>query len=319
MSLLPTDRKPLMLAPMQGVTNDALRGWFIAKVKPDLVFTEFVRAQNQSRKRVARQELAEIVAHSGPVPLVVQLIGNNPEALREAALQVQDAGCSDLNLNLGCPYGRMTHGASGGELLRFPERLVALLRSLRSVIKGSFSIKCRAGYDDPRQIFDLLPLYEEAGIDYLILHPRTVVQKYSGAADHQLTRQVAAASRLPVIANGDINDSLQGRQLLDGANVAGLMLGRGALNDPQLFTRLRGDAGACPTGTARRQELGSYLTEIFILYLDKFAGERQALFKIKDLLSFIRDPDLQREIGKLKRATSLDRFVLLLNRLSQKD
>ncbi len=307
-----TDRPPLMLAPMQGLTNEALRSCFIERYAPDIVFTEFVRVQTQSRKRIAKADLAEIRAHAAAVPLVVQLIGNHAEALAEAAWRVQEAGCAHLNLNLGCPYGRMTTGATGGELLRDPEKLMELLRSLRQAISGSFSVKCRAGYDDPQQIFQLLPLYEECRLDYLILHPRTVVQKYAGQADHQLTAEVARCTALPVIANGDINSAATGRQLLAGAGVAGLMLGRGALADPLLFRRIRGELDNAPSEAVRRQELREYLEDLLQRYLVKFCGERQALMKLKDVLNFIPDEPLQRELRKLKRAISVARFRQLL-------
>ena len=310
------DHPPLMLAPMQGLTNNVLRDWFIERVAPDLVFTEFVRAQLQSRKRVAKGELAEIAAHTAKVPLVVQLIGNNAEALTGAALQVQAVGCQHLNLNLGCPYGRMTTGATGGELLREPGKLSALLSALRQAISGSFSIKCRAGYEDLQQIFQLLPIYEDCGIDYLILHPRTVVQKYTGLADHQLTAEVVPRTRLPVIANGDINDAETGRRLLAETGVAGLMLGRGALADPWLFQRIRGLAPARIDEAQRRRELVEFVAELLPQYLEKFCGERQTLMKLKDLLSFISDAGLQREIGKLKRANTVAAFRSLLERIA---
>ncbi len=309
------DHPPLMLAPMQGLTNNVLRDWFIAQVAPDLVFTEFVRAHLQARRRVARGELAEIAAHQAPVPLVVQLIGNSAEALAAAALQVQQAGCEHLNLNLGCPYGRMTTGATGGVLLREPARLAELLRSLRQAITGSFSVKCRAGYDDPQQIFQLLPIYEDCGVDYLILHPRTVVQKYSGFADHLLTAAVVPRTRLPVIANGDINSAATAQRLLAETGAAGLMLGRGALSDPWLFQRIRGVAPAQTDETQRRRELRFYLGALLPLYLEKFCGERQALMKLKDVLSFVKDETLQREMGKLKRATTVTAFCAQLQRL----
>ncbi|HEY5673975.1 MAG TPA: tRNA-dihydrouridine synthase family protein [Malonomonas sp.] len=310
------DHPPLMLAPMQGLTNNVLRDWFIAQVAPDQVFTEFVRAHLQARRRVAKGELAEIAAHQSPVPLVVQLIGNSAEALAEAAVLVQQAGCQHLNLNLGCPYGRMTTGATGGVLLREPAKLAELLRSLRKAISGSFSVKCRAGYEDPQQIFQLLPIYEDCGIDYLILHPRTVVQKYSGFADHQLTAAVVPRTCLPVIANGDINDAATGQRLLAETGVAGLMLGRGALADPWLFQRIRGMAPAQVDETQRRKELLTYLGGLLPLYLERFCGERQALMKLKDVLSFIGDATLQREMGKLKRATTLATFRAQLERLT---
>ncbi len=301
-----------MLAPMQGLTNDALRDCYIERYFPDIVFTEFVRVQTQSRKRIGRNELNEIVAHDAAVPLVVQLIGNSGKALADAARQLEDLGCRHLNLNLGCPYGRMTTGATGGELLRDPDKLVELLTELRAAIRGSFSIKCRAGYSDPRQLFELLPLYQDLGIDYLILHPRTVVQKYTGIADHNLTAEAIGSTSLPVIANGDINTAAIGRTLLDEAGVAGLMLGRGALADPWLFQRIRGKLPESVDEIQRRREVYEQLDVLVPRYLDKFCGERQALMKLKDLLNFIPDECLQRDLGKLKRATSIARFVTLL-------
>ncbi|SDZ77272.1 tRNA-U20a,U20b-dihydrouridine synthase [Desulfuromusa kysingii] len=303
---------PLMLAPMQGLTNDVLRAFYIERYHPDVVFTEFMRVHAQSKRRIARADLAEIEAHNADIPLVVQLIGNTALALADAASQVQDAGCHHLNLNLGCPYGRMTTGATGGELLREPTILAELLTALRQSIRGSFSVKCRAGYSDHRQLFDLLSVYEDCGVDYLILHPRTVMQRYSGLADHDLTAEFASRTDLPVIANGDINSAAMGQRLLQQTNVAGLMLGRGALADPSLFQRLRGDLPDRVNEAQRRIELAEFLTDLLPLYLVKFCGERQALMKLKDLLNFIPDDCLQRDLGKLKRAMTVARFQSLL-------
>ncbi|PLY03975.1 MAG: dihydrouridine synthase [Desulfuromonas sp.] len=303
-----------MLAPMQGLTNDALRACFIANYRPDIVFTEFVRVQAQSRRRVARGDLDEIRAHDSATPLVVQLIGNSAMALAAAAELVQETGCCHLNLNLGCPYGRMTTGATGGELLRDIDALPELLRTIRKVVHGSFSIKSRAGYADLQQIFELLPIYQECGADYLVLHPRTVLQRYNGTADHELIHAVAARATIPVIANGDINAVATGQRLLADANITGLMLGRGALADPLLFRRLRGELPESVAESVRRRELGAFLTDLLPRYLVKFCGERQALMKMKDVLNFIPDTDLQRDLGKLKRATTLDRFTALLEK-----
>lgn len=308
----PEDSTPLMLAPMQGLTNEALRACYLENYQPDVVFTEFVRVHTQSRKRIARAELAEITAYNSAVPLVVQLIGNSSLALAEAAKQVQDAGCYHLNLNLGCPYGRMTTGATGGELLKNPGKLAELLTALRRSIRGSFSIKCRSGYSDGRQLFELLSVYEESGIDYLILHPRTVVQQYSGQADHALTAEVASRSKIPIIANGDINCAATGQGLLQNTAVSGLMLGRGALADPWLFQRIRGKLPGRVDELQRRRDLFGLLADLLPRYLVRFCGERQALMKIKDVLNFIPDDCLQRDIGKLKRATTAVRFQALL-------
>ena len=309
------ERPLLMLAPMQGLTNRVLRRWYIERVAPDLVFTEFIRVQSRSRKRVTRSDLGEVGSHNGDTPLVVQIIGTGADPLCEAAEGLQLAGARHLNLNLGCPYGRMSSGATGGELLREPWSLAPLLRRLRDTIKVDFSIKCRAGYDDPRQIFELLPLFADAGIDWLILHPRTVVQRYDGVADHDLTVEVAARSPLPLVANGDINDVATGLKLLEIPGVHGLMLGRGALADPDLFRRLRAGDTAPVAEEERGRQLRAFIADLIPGYLEQFCGERQALMKLKDLLNFIPDPERQRVLGKMKRAQSLEKFRMLLEGL----
>jgi len=118
-----------------------------------------------------------------------------------------------------------------------------------------------------------------------------------------------------VIANGDINTAATGRKLLAETGAAGLMLGRGALADPLLFRRLRGELPGSVDEAQRRWEVAAYIETLLGLYLVKFCGERQALMKLKDLLNFIPDDGLQRQLGKLKRATTAERFRTLLGQM----
>ena len=93
------------------------------------------------------------------------------------------------------------------------------------------------------------------------------------------------------------------------------MLGRGALADPYLFRRIRGELPAQVDAIQRRSELHGYIAALLPIYLQRFCGERQALMKMKDLLNFIPDAAFQRDLGKLKRATTAARFAHLLDRL----
>lgn len=302
---------PLMLAPMQGLTNRALRDLFVDWVRPDVVFTEFMRVGGAG-KGLAASDRRELGAEQGGVPLVVQLVGHDVAGLVAAAQTAQVAGARHLNLNLGCPYGRMGTGPTGGGLLREPQRLDILLPALRAACHGSFSVKIRAGYDDPRQILDLLPLFEDVGLDYLILHPRTVQQEYTGAADHTVTAAVVAATRLPVIANGDVRSAATGRRVLRDTGAAGLMLGRGAIADPWLFERLRGRAPALPTPDERVAELRRYLAAMLERYQEIFCGEVQALGKVKALLACLDEPQLARPLRQLRKARTSTAFVSAL-------
>lgn len=307
---------PLMLAPMQGLTNRGLRSHFIKQVRPDIVFTEFMRVNPVAAvKRLSPKDLREMAADEDGVPLVVQLVGHGREALVSAARAAQKAGAVHLNLNMGCPYGRMTSGLTGGGMLRRPADIAEIIFPLRDAISGTFSVKLRAGYDDPEQVLSLLPLFESAGVDFLVLHPRTVVQKYAGFADHAVTARVVRATRLPVIANGDIRSVADGRRVLRETGAAGLMLGRGAIADPLLFQRLRGLANPLPDADERRAELGSYLREMLPRYGELFCGDHQVLSKLKAIIVHLDDPELAKTLKELRRTTTLRAFEELLNGL----
>lgn len=305
-----------MLAPMQGLTNSALRAHFAERVRPDVLFTEFMRVSPVAAvKRLSASDLREIAPAECGVPLVVQLIGHGRAPLVSAALAAQEAGAAHLNLNIGCPYGRMTSGLTGGGMLRRPADLHEIIPPLRDAVRGTFSVKIRAGYDDPEQIFSLLPLFEASGVDFIVLHPRTVVQEYDGMADHAITARVVRETHLPVIANGDIRSAADGRRVLEETGAAGLMLGRGAIADPLLFRRLRGEAPPAPDAATRWAELASYLEMLLPRYRSLFCGDMQVLGKLKAIVSYIADEELARPIRELRKAKSLAAFESILTRL----
>lgn len=308
--------RPLMLAPMQGVTNRGLRALFIEKFHPDLVFTEYVRVQAGAKKGISGSDRLEVLSGDSSTPLVVQLIGSDPEALAGAADTVQALGVCHLNINLGCPYGRMTGNSAGGSLLKDRAAVERILVRLRPRINGSFSVKTRAGFDDPSEIYSLLDLFADCGVDFLIVHPRTVRQCYSGQADHRVTAEVVRRSTLPVIANGDIFTAEVGWKVFQETGAAGLMLGRGAIADPYLFERLRGRYPAVSGPEARGRELKEYLQGLLQEYQRIFSGQQQILAKMKEVLALIRDPGFSGQIKALKKCRQLDRFNELLAGIS---
>ncbi|HEY6874380.1 MAG TPA: tRNA-dihydrouridine synthase family protein [Geobacteraceae bacterium] len=305
---------PLMLAPMQGLTNRAMRSLFIDWVRPDVVFTEFMRVNAAAPvRRLSAGDLREVGSHEGDVPLVVQLIGHGREALVAAARTAQSAGAVHINLNMGCPYGRMTSGLTGGGMLKRPADLAEIIPALREAISGTFSVKLRAGYDDPAQVFSLLPLFESARVDFLVLHPRTVVQEYTGRADHAVTAEVVRRTALPVIANGDIRSSAAGLRVLRETGAAGLMLGRGAIADPLLFERLRGRAAAEPDREERAAQLHRYLRDLLARYRELFCGDAQVLGKLKSVLAAMDDPCFAKHFKELRKAKNVRAFSALLD------
>lgn len=303
---------PVMLAPMQGLTNRAMRDVFVHTVKPDLVFTEFVRIRPGSKTLISKADLIEASTPSGDVPLVVQVIGCADEGVVEATRDLVARGVEHINVNMGCPWGRMTSVLAGGGMFKHPETIEPMLVQLRALVPGTLSVKTRLGIEDPRKIFELLSAFEAAGVDFMIIHSRTVKQKYAGHANHDLTRELVQACALPVIANGDVCDAARAAEVMAQTGAAGLMLGRGAMDDPRLFERIRGRAPARPTGDARRLEVAAHLFKVLSAYEGLFCGDAQTLSKFRQVLGQVTDHELARWLKKLRKQKRVAEALKLL-------
>ena len=296
-----TNPYPLLLAPMQGITNRGLREVFGTTVRPDALFTEFVRVRPGAAIPVSNVDFIEATTEVPGIPLVVQVIGSADEGVVEATRDLVARGVQHINVNMGCPWGRMTSVLAGGGMFRAPETVEPMLRELREIVPGSLSVKTRTGIDDERQIFDVMPAFEAAGIDFLVVHARTVQQKYTGVANHDLTREIVERTGVPVIANGDVESVADASQVMERTEAAGLMLGRGAVADPWLFNRIRGTAPARPDGPQRQRELAQHLTLLLDAYEGIFHGDAQILAKLKSVVALIQDPDQARWCKALKK------------------
>jgi tRNA-dihydrouridine synthase len=297
-----------MLAPMQGLTNRGLRAVFAKTAQPDVLFTEFVRVSARGKGLISNNDFLEATAVTPGIPLVVQVIGCLDEGVIEATEQLVDRGVEHINVNMGCPFGRMTSVLSGGGMFKSPETIEPMLTQMRKLVPGSLSVKTRTGLDDERQLLALLPCFENAGVDFLVVHSRTVQQKYKGHANHELTRELVESTRLPLIANGDITSEMRATQVLEGTGAAGLMLGRGAIADPRLFARIRGHEPKRPEGSNAQKEFTRHLLALLKEYEALFCGDAQVLSKMKETLVHVKQPDSARWAKKLLKRRTLPDF-----------
>ncbi|MDH3998155.1 MAG: tRNA-dihydrouridine synthase, partial [Desulfuromonadales bacterium] len=130
------------------------------------------------------------------------------------------------------------------------------------------------------------------------------------------TAQVVKQSSLPVIANGDIRSAQAGRRILNQSGAAGLMLGRGAINDPLLFARLRDPSMPEPTPTQQAATLQRYMLDLLPRYQELFCGDVQILNKLKNVLFFVAAPALAEPVTRLKRCKTLKEFIPIIDRLA---
>lgn len=240
----------LALAPMQDVTDLPFLRMMAVRGGADLYFTEYFRVH--ATAQLERYTLRSITENPTGRPIIAQLIGNDPGALARAARELQRYPVAAIDLNLGCPAPIVYRKCAGGGLLRQPALVDSILGALRDAVSIRFTIKTRIGFDDPRTLDQLLPIFAKHSPDLVTVHGRTVTEMYRPRVH---TEPIAAAVRAlpcPVLANGGVDSPETACRMLAQTGAKGLMIGRGAIRNPWLFeqirARRRGEEPAMPSG-----------------------------------------------------------------------
>ena len=226
---------PLALAPMAGVTDLAFRT-ICREMGAGYTVTEMVSAKAlcyQDKKTLPIMRLGE-----GEHPAAVQLFGSDPGCMEEAAAIVVEKAHPDIiDINMGCPVGKVVKSGDGSALMRTPDLAVAVAKAVIRGAKGlPVTVKLRSGWDKGSiNCVELAQALQDAGVAAIAVHARTKTQGYAGRADWNVLRAVKAALHIPVMANGDIFSGEDAAHILryTGADIA--MIGRGVFGNPWIF------------------------------------------------------------------------------------
>lgn len=260
--------KPLFLAPLSGITNYPLRKLAILH-GCDLVFTEMVSAEGLIRKG---NKLIKI--ENDEHPIIVQLFGSNPEILSNASEIVESLGADGIDINMGCPIDKVVKTGAGADLMRSPEKVEKILSKVRKKVKGILTIKIRSGWDDEHlNAVEISRIAEQCGVDGVIIHPRTKIQKFRGKANWSIIEEVKKKVNIPVIGNGDVRTTELINKMFDETGCDGIMIGRGALGNPWIFDRQRRN----PPSLNEKKEVIRYHLSLLLDY----EGKERALRDIK--------------------------------------
>jgi len=178
-------------------------------------------------------------------PFGVQIFGRYPDKMAAAARKIAESLHPDyIEVNAGCPAPKVAGKGSGSGLLRDLPRLREILHDVRTALDKSgtdlpLTLKCRIGWDSESiNIMETLAIAEGEGVEMLTVHGRTRLQGYNGLADWDWIGKAAAAAKIPVIGNGDVNSVDVARERIDNYGVAGVAIGRGAMHNPWIFGQI---------------------------------------------------------------------------------
>jgi len=224
----------LALAPMAGVADYAFRS-ICREFGAEITYTEMVSAKALVFGDKKTNSLLKLEPHDGPAG--AQIFGSDPEAMRTAAaLAAEISGADFIDINMGCPVGKVVSSGDGAALMKDPVRASEIIAA---VIEGSplpVTVKLRKGWDSGHiNCIELAREAERLGAAAVTLHGRTRSQMYSGRADWDIIRDTKKALGIPLIANGDIMSGADAVKVLAYTGADAVMIGRGAFGNPWLF------------------------------------------------------------------------------------
>ncbi|MBC2601570.1 tRNA dihydrouridine synthase [Puniceicoccus vermicola] len=282
---------PLYLAPMAGFTDIAFRH-LCKRFGADVMVSEFVMCEALLRDAPNVWETIEFTEFQRPMG--VQIFGSEPDRMAEAAKAIEERLRPDfLDLNFGCPSEKVTRAEAGCSLLRNLPLLGKIAGAVRHALPNTpVTAKIRIGWDtDSIVASETGKILEDEGMEALAIHGRTRMQGYKGDADMEVIETVARERKIPVIANGSVEDWERIHHLANGATCAGAMIGRGALGNPWIFDRIKeflrtGEIPPAPTLEERIEALCFFAEELLRSPLGQTRGDSVAWMrpKLKALL-----------------------------------
>jgi tRNA-dihydrouridine synthase B len=226
-------QNPFVLAPMAGITDHAFRTFMKAKAA-SIVITELV---SSAGIRYSSERTLKLMSYDETQrPFGVQLFGEEPDLMANAAVVAQERGADFIDLNFGCPVPKVTKKGAGSAILKDLPHMALMISTIKKAIRIPLTIKIRTGWDDKtRNADEVIKIAANEGVTWVAIHGRTRAQGYSGLADWNYIGEVKSRASIPVLGNGDLVTANQAVSRLKESGCDGVLIGRGCLRNPYIF------------------------------------------------------------------------------------
>lgn len=308
----------LYFAPMEGITSYIFRNahqTYFGGI--DKYFTPFI-APNQAHCFSSREKRDILPEHNEGISVVPQILTNQAEHFIKTARELKHMGYKEVNLNLGCPSGTVTAKKRGAGFLSELEQLDCFLDRIFTDLDMKISIKTRLGVNHPEEFEALLEIYNDYPLEELIIHPRIQKDFYKGLPRDDWYQLAVRESKNTLCYNGNIFSTYQyqkWKQKFPDTKL--LMLGRGAIANPALPLAIQNADKANSIGRLDIDTFLSFHQEICDGYLQWQNGEKNVLFKMKELWFYFGSlyPDANKLLKKIKKAQKLKDYYVAVDEL----
>lgn len=295
------------LAPMAGIADLAFRELCV-QYGAAYTVSEMVSSKGLT---MGDKKSAQLLTLGNDRPAGVQIFGDDPEIMAKAAVKCLDFNPDIIDINMGCPAPKIAMNGGGASLMKKPELAYEITKAVVQAVDIPVTVKIRKGWDEESvNAVEMAELAEKAGADAITVHGRTRQQMYSGSVDFDIIAQVKKAVGIPVIANGDIKDEQSAAIMLEKTNADAIMIGRGALGNPWVFSKINAYLDECrvlpePSVTQKMAVMLKHIQKI-IEYKGEYTAMREARHHAAYYTKGMRGgAKLRAEIGKLERFEQL--------------
>ena len=303
----------IYFAPMEGITGYVFRNaHFHIFGGVDAYFSPFL-ATHKTKELTTREKNDILPDHNQGVPVIPQLLSDDGEDFIRTAQILKTYGYREVNLNLGCPSRTVVAKGKGAGFLARLEDLERFLDQIYSGTDMDISIKTRIGVENAEHWEALLSLFNRFPVKELIVHPRLQKAGYGGTPDRQAWEMAVRESQAPLCYNGDL---FTGRQIWafeqENPQTQAVMLGRGLLMRPGLARHLREEGETEDIAAGEYEAMGQFHRQICQGYRQVLSGDRDVLFKMKELwgyliCSFPKAP--AKSLKKIQKARTWSEYI----------